>query len=192
MADRRLRILFVTNSEHGQANSVFAIAHELLIRGDVDVHLASFSDLAPRIDQVNSRAKSAAPDTATALNVHWLSCESMYQKWLARPDIQGSHEKAVSSLLHEPGFFSLWRAYGTVSEVLLSWTADEYVALLEDVKRLHKELEPDLVVVDSLMPHAIEGLKLIGAEWMMLSPNGFKDLAGPYQEKGEALWKYPT
>jgi hypothetical protein len=192
MAEHRLRILFVTNSEHGQANAVFAIAHELLIRGDVDVHLASFADLAPRIDQVNSRAKHAAPDTATSLHVHWLSAESMYQKYLTRPDINGSHETAVASLLHEPGFRGVWRGYGVVSDVLLCWTADEYMAVIDDVKRLQKELEPDQIVVDSGLAQGIEGAILAGAEWMMLSPNSFKDLAGPYQPNGAALWKLPT
>ncbi len=37
------RILFFTNGEYGQANVVLSVAHELALRPNAAVHIASFS-----------------------------------------------------------------------------------------------------------------------------------------------------
>ena len=40
MAERQ-NILLLTNSEYGQSNVIVAVAYELLLQGEFDVHIAS-------------------------------------------------------------------------------------------------------------------------------------------------------
>ena len=40
MSERK-SILFLTNHEFGQSNAVLAVAYELLIQNELDVHIAS-------------------------------------------------------------------------------------------------------------------------------------------------------
>ncbi|KAL2838488.1 hypothetical protein BJX68DRAFT_272566 [Aspergillus pseudodeflectus] len=54
-------VLFLTNSELGQAMVCLAVAHEFLIRSKYAVHVASFSPLEPAIAQLNTRADAAEP-----------------------------------------------------------------------------------------------------------------------------------
>lgn len=44
------KFLFFTNSEYGQSNVVLSVAHELALRPNVVVHIASFSALSSRIE----------------------------------------------------------------------------------------------------------------------------------------------
>jgi len=41
----RKKIIFLTSSEYGQANVVLAVAYELLLRQEHDIHIASFAPL---------------------------------------------------------------------------------------------------------------------------------------------------
>ena len=50
MAESNTRVLSLANSEHGQTNIILALAHELLLRGDIDVHVGSFPALKKRVD----------------------------------------------------------------------------------------------------------------------------------------------
>ncbi len=40
---QRKKIMLLTSSEFGQANAIIAVAYELLLRQEQDVHLASFA-----------------------------------------------------------------------------------------------------------------------------------------------------
>jgi hypothetical protein len=45
----REKIIFLTSSEYGQANVVLAVAYELLLRQEHDIHIASFAPLEGRV-----------------------------------------------------------------------------------------------------------------------------------------------
>lgn len=188
---QRLKILFACNSEHGQANAMFAIAHEMLIRGDVDVHVVSFSDLLPRIAQQNDVAKRAAPHAATELHAHWFRSPSMLHKMLQYKEAGGSYEKIVNVILHETGFRGMWNACSTMTDILLCWNGEQHVAIVEDVQRLCAEIEPDLLVVDSILFPGFDAAVGSNTEFAVLSANAMKDVVAPYQKHGEALWKIP-
>jgi hypothetical protein len=54
--EKRRSILFVTNSELGQASVILATAHEFLLRPDYKVHIASFPALREEIEELNATA----------------------------------------------------------------------------------------------------------------------------------------
>ena len=64
-ATSRWTILFLTNSEYGEANVIIAVSHELLRRGNCDVHIASYSILSKRIADLENGAFGAIPKETT-------------------------------------------------------------------------------------------------------------------------------
>jgi hypothetical protein len=103
-ADIRTRkILFVTNSESGQANTILAMAHEAATRPHVDVHIASFPVLERRVKKLSPK-----------LNVHPLDGEDMLEVLRA----QGVLER---DLPHPPTTKS-FAAYGrNLVTVMVCW-----------------------------------------------------------------------
>ena len=55
-ADNPKTVLFMTLSETGQSNSIFALSLELLAHPNVDVHVASFPILRDRGEKLSSSA----------------------------------------------------------------------------------------------------------------------------------------
>lgn len=52
---RAKKILFLTNAESGQANTILATAHEASTRPNVEVHIASFPILERRVQKLSSK-----------------------------------------------------------------------------------------------------------------------------------------
>ena len=59
---RTRKILFVTNAESGQVNTILATALEALTRPQVEVHVASFPILKQRIEGLSQKLKFHALD----------------------------------------------------------------------------------------------------------------------------------
>ena len=49
------KILFMTNSESGQANTILAMALEATIRPHIEVHVASFPELKRRVERLSPK-----------------------------------------------------------------------------------------------------------------------------------------
>ena len=49
------KLLFVTNAESGQSNTILAMALEASTRQNVQVHVASFPVLKPRVERLSSK-----------------------------------------------------------------------------------------------------------------------------------------
>jgi hypothetical protein len=47
------KILLLTSSEYGQANVVLAVAYEMLLRQQHEIHIASFAPLKGRVESLN-------------------------------------------------------------------------------------------------------------------------------------------
>jgi len=61
----RKTVLFVTNSEYGQANTILALCAELLTHEDINVHVSSFSKLQKRVEWLQNRTENATSSTIT-------------------------------------------------------------------------------------------------------------------------------
>jgi len=67
------KILFLTNAESGQANTILAMAAEAAARPHVEVHVASFPILKQRVERLNSQ-----------LNFHPLDGKSLGEVLVAK------------------------------------------------------------------------------------------------------------
>ena len=104
--DSKNRILLLTNSEHGQAQTQLALAYELLSRPDIEVHLASFPALAPRTVEVSKLHGASNRDAAKSANpgksIVFHPIE--HPAWL---DAYGD----VQKLAFPPGLFGAMKSY---------------------------------------------------------------------------------
>ena len=95
------KILFLTNSESGQANTILAMALEATTRPHVEVHLASFPDLKQRVERLSPK-----------IHFHPLDGKRMGEMMRA-PAVAGEMRP------HPPTTKS-YRPYGRMMEIILA------------------------------------------------------------------------
>ena len=100
------KILFVTNSESGQANTILAMALEATTRPHVEVHIASFPVLKRRVERLSPN-----------INFHALDGTDLAQMMVAR----GFSEENVA---HPPTTKSFKAYRQMMPAVLAGWDGD--------------------------------------------------------------------
>lgn len=174
-------ILFVTNSELGQASVCLAVAHEFLIRKH-RVHIASFGPLQSDISTLNKRASTSSPTASTAA-FHLINGRSMKEA------VQQKHKLDIFNI-HESGFWGALKAYNTkLASMAIPWDGDEYLKGYKSCLDIIEEVLPDVIVVDPLLSQAKDACNFLGLKFIILSPNTFKEHV---PQPGLAnFWKYP-
>ncbi|THW62868.1 UDP-glucoronosyl and UDP-glucosyl transferase family protein [Aureobasidium pullulans] len=182
--EKQRTLLFVTNSELGQAGVILAVAYEFLVRREYDVHIASFPALQSSIDHLNDTAFRLSNGTCSAITFHHLSGKSM--KEAAPPGTEFLD-------LHPPGIKGALFAYDNVLPATFApWHGVEYMIGYSSTIEIINHVAPRLVVVDPLFSQAVDASNAIGQKCMILSPNTFKELVLDRQPSGGALWKFPA
>lgn len=185
-------ILFLTNSELGQASVCLAVAHEFLLQPGYKVHIASFAPLHDAIPQLNTRAvaflsRAESITSARKATFHTIAGLSMRQTLQQKHNFDASN---VFGGLHGVGFHAASQAYKAVLlRTVAPWSGPEYMAIYHEIVRIVSGVEPDVVVLDPLFPQAVDACRALGKEYVVLSPNTFKEHA--QQPHLGNLWKYP-
>jgi hypothetical protein len=163
-------ILFLTNSELGQASVILAVATEVARTPGSRIHLGSFSTLA-----------QAAPD---GVKFHCLPGPSMKQVF-ARGGIDFLPR-------HRPGLVGTSRGFvEAYSRVLAPWDESDYFSIFDACRQLIQDLDPSLVVLDPLLGAAYDASVSLNRRLIVLSPNTFKDHATGSQPGLESVYKLP-
>lgn len=172
------KILFFPLSERGQLNVALAVSSALLSRPDLSLHLASFSDAAPRVEDLRQRFASSD----SSLSFHELPGPGMVPA--ARRTVE------QEEIAHGLGMKELKRTCETFMRVLSPWTKEEYGAIYQACFDLINELDPDLVVMDVIFAPALDALKVVRPprNYAFLLPNSLKDSLGAAAK----FWKYPA
>lgn len=172
-----MKVLLLTLSEHGQANSILALAAELGHRSDLDVHVGSFSLLEKRVDSIRSRSRSPV----TFHTIHGTSYTDASSNaglgWLA--------------LSHPPSNKSN-RPQHMFSTALVPWTNEEYQHLVQEIEQIIISLDADAVVIDILFSPAVDACRSSGRRYLLNCPNQSLDLARLTQPNLRGLWYYPA
>ncbi|KAI9374039.1 hypothetical protein BJX61DRAFT_532705 [Aspergillus egyptiacus] len=176
-------ILFLTNSDLGQASVCLAIAHEFLMRESYEVHIASFKPLETAVIELNSRAATLAQTLTTKATFHCLPGRHMVEAATGGVPVQDSFNA------HEIGFLGALRAYRTLMGYIVPWTEDEYIAAYNKCVEIIRKTEPTVVVADTLLGQAIDACRNLQRQFVILSPNALKDHV--VQPRLGNLWKYP-
>lgn len=169
------KILFVTNAESGQANTILAMALEALTRADVEVHIASFPVLRKRVEGLSPNLK-----------FHALDGKDMLQAMASHP-----HGLVEANLSHPPTHKS-FAPYGrTLGLVLTVWDGETYMRIYDSVVKVIEELNPALVVVDNLLNAGVDACHSLNQKFVLNSPNCATDVARTHQPWLKGFWRYP-
>jgi hypothetical protein len=183
MAPERDKILFLTSSEHGQTTVIFATIHELLLRDQFDIHLASHRPAEPRLRDLFEGNKGKYPKGAN-VSFHAINAPSM-KELLER-------DGAYTSMAHPPGFWGAFRAWCRVDEIVWRRTGDEYMECVRSCIQILKEVRPVLAVVEPFCPYAIDACMSLDLPYVWLSPLTYSSMITMLQPRAAFFWKYPA
>jgi len=172
-----MKVLLLTLSEYGQANSILALATELGRRSDSDVHVGSFAPLEKRVGAIRSRLGS--PVTFHAIRA------TSYAEAVFRHDLN------ATTLPHPPSNRSN-KALDLLTTVIVPWTNEEYLCLVQAIEPIINSLDADAVIIDTLFSAAIDACRLSGRRYLLSSPNQTLDIVRMTQPKLRTFWYYPA
>ncbi|KAI8235329.1 Glycosyltransferase sdnJ [Colletotrichum sp. SAR 10_86] len=188
MAPPKKRIIFLTNSDYGQANVVLSVAHALVHKSqDVEVHIASQARLkgptSRLVKQLTADLGSAAVD---AVKFHEVAGLSHFDS-VDRPG-----NPTMETWLVNPNFSNVTRNMLNIAGLALPWSPEEFVEIYRDLERIWNDVKPDVTVAEAFFAPALTFCNRIKMNWIVLAPNTIKDFALPLQPKMAMLWKYPV
>ncbi|GME30643.1 hypothetical protein C8Q76DRAFT_791940 [Neofusicoccum parvum] len=172
------KILFLTCPEHGQANVHLAVIASLREHhnDDVDIYISSYESLRPRV-----------PDGVTFKPVFGHGLIHYFKPTLEEGMTVRNTFRYVWTA---PGFFNTITAVTKMLTVIHSETPEEYVKTAQAIEEVIDELDPTLVVIDSMFAQARDAAKKKGQAQVVLSPNVLKDLTMP--DQGWRIFTFPV
>ncbi|PSR82295.1 hypothetical protein BD289DRAFT_371433 [Coniella lustricola] len=198
MAETRHSLLFFTNSEWGQANVILATIHEFLILDTLDIHLASYAALLPRLQEFLTSHSISYPRPLK------IFCSQDGKFPSQRPSItfhtipglsiaQLCHQDGIAtSLPHEPGLKGAIPSYARLEEFFFRHTADEYMEQEKHSKQVIMKVRPALILSEQGFSPGLDACIELNLPFTILSPNSFKDFEQRLQPGLAMLWKYPA
>ncbi|KAM3558784.1 hypothetical protein ARSEF4850_004444 [Beauveria asiatica] len=178
------KIPMLTNSEHGQANVFLATAHELLqLDQTAKVYICSFPALGPSVDSI--RELNNKKPAGSRLEFISLAGPSWKDALFGRPEHQFQELNDI-----RPTVWNVAKA-AKLTRIACPWTAEELCSLVKEIEKIIENVNPDLTVVDNLFTPAVTICYKLKPQWMVLSPNTYKEFALAKQPNQQYYWKYP-
>ncbi|TDZ14076.1 Glycosyltransferase sdnJ [Colletotrichum orbiculare MAFF 240422] len=170
MTSSRQKILFLTDSDYGQANVVLSIAYALVQSPpNVEVHIAS-----------QTRLKAA-----DCVRYHQVVGLSHFDA-LNRPG-----NAPMDTWVTKPTIGNMLRIIFNIPAFSLPWSPEEFVEIYRDIEHLANEIRPDVIVAEAFFAPAVTFCHQAQTRWIALAPNTIKEFALPVQPKMAMFWKYP-
>jgi hypothetical protein len=179
---RNNTVLFLTDSHAGNSNVHVAASHALLLEfPDLEIHFASFPKLEKAITATSKFAVQQKPSTAPII-FHPLEGKTFTE----------AVGYSIEDAIQRPGLGGIERLCSNMQRFLMPWTASDYVALYEHIMGVLDEVDPIVVITDSLLSPALDATRAQGRNHVTLSPNSLKDNFASMQPWGSMFWKYPA
>jgi len=180
-------VLLVTNSEHGLRNVVLATANSLLTRyPEIDLHIASFDKLAPRVQELQQYSRKQSP--SASITFHRLPGLSFGDAIFAE------HSKLETFTMQEaatpPGVFGTMKLANSIPKFFMPWTGPQYLEMYDAMVRVLDKINPAVVALDPTVSPAVDAVVSTKRNWVVLSANGVRDNA-PMEQGAAMLWKFP-
>ena len=185
------KLLFLTNSESGQSNTILATALEALTRPHVEVHVASFPVLKRRVEKLDPRLNFHALDGKPATEI---------AQGLGFSAIDARHPPLRKRIMVDERILQVGYAgwdgeressfsfrCGDVSDGILL----AYMRIVQNIVRLIEELNPTVVVVDSFFGPGFDACHSTNSKFVMSSPNTPLDITRAHQPWLKGFWYYP-
>ncbi|KAL7916513.1 glycosyltransferase family 1 protein [Trichoderma velutinum] len=174
------RILLITNIERGELDVFLATAQSLLDADPaLDLHLATFAGLEDDV----------LPEGVTYHQISGLPMSQALEEYYAR--IQGDGSVA-EPFIGPAGFSKTRRAIRAFASHIMPYTGRQMVDVFTSTVDIIRSLNPDLVVVDSLMSAGLTACYHLQVKFVCLGPNSIKEFAASEQPRKAGLWKFPA
>uniref|UniRef100_A0A8H7K5N2 Glycosyltransferase family 28 N-terminal domain-containing protein n=1 Tax=Bionectria ochroleuca TaxID=29856 RepID=A0A8H7K5N2_BIOOC len=166
MAEEK-RVLMLTNAELGQANIFLAVSHEL--------HVNSIG------------ISSSSPDAKPHPNINFIPLHG--PSW--KEALFGRSEHQFQELCDmSPTVWNVSKA-AKMTRIACPWTSEEVCALVKEIEQIIEDVKPTAVVVDNLFTPAVTVCYKVKPNWIVLSPNTYKEFILAKQPDQQYYWKYP-
>ncbi|KAL4778686.1 diacylglycerol acyltransferase-domain-containing protein [Aspergillus varians] len=176
-------VLFLANSEHGQTNIVLAITHELLMRGGVDVHLASFPVLEKRLEKL-LRDNEQSYDAKYRSRVHFHAVRGP-------SNIEIFIRTGKRGAFHPPGYAGSVLGFKSLCEDIWGWTEAEYVDIYESCVEIIQHVKPSLCAIDFFFLQGRDAAYNTGHTCVLLNTTSLSHIVLGLQRNAAWAWKYP-
>lgn len=174
------KVLFACNSEYGQAQVVLAVATTMLKEPNIEVHLASFLPLEPRVNFLNN----VFGQQSKLIQFHPLDGPSMTQGYFR-------HYSEPPALYHPCGVQGAIRSYQMFPKAVAAYDDGEYARLVESFGAIISEVQPGLIVVDAYLWAALDVCRNSSTKYAVITPTGLWGLISGIQPRAAVMWKYP-
>ena len=189
------KILFVTNSESGQSNTILAMALETTTRSHVEAHVASFPSLKRRVESLSPK-----------INFHPLDGMSIFETAAARGLSEDRLPHPPTTKSYKPYGQSFvialtgWDGECASRFLLRVWVVTDvlrlpgsaYVRICDSIKKIIEGINPDIVVVDSLFNPGFDACYSLNCRFVMSTSNTPMDIERPHLPWLKWLWYYPV
>ncbi|RDL35832.1 uncharacterized protein BP5553_06444 [Venustampulla echinocandica] len=188
MASKPKSVLFLSTSEHGQANVSLASAQALLqFDFEVKVHYASFKSLQPAVEAVCAFAKEMSPHSGHHIEFHEIVGKPLFDAL----HIRLAKEGYSSPFDVPPARSESARIVHSLVAGMLPWNGPEYVQIFESLREVIERVKPDITVIDSNFGPALAACCHVRANYIVLTPQTLVETLAGQQTRAEALWKFP-
>lgn len=189
-------VLFLVTGAHGLSNVHFATVQALLERHPhVEVHFATATTDVDSTDGVHGRdeaklariasfARTVNP-AAGDVAFHRLPGPSWVQAMFQNTDI------GVETLSQPPGYQSVGRLSRQFQHILAPWMSEEYLRIYQAARALVEEVDPAVVVLDTLFMPGIDAAREARRLHAFVTPNTLVENFVADQPWLGMLWKYP-
>ncbi|KAM7216740.1 Glycosyltransferase sdnJ [Rhypophila decipiens] len=189
MPTKRPSVLFFTISDFGYVNVVLATIYELLRRDQVDIHIASFAPLKPRLESLVQLVKDEADKQTSEPGLHFHNLAEFpgFATWAAQ-----SKDRKKADVPHPPGRNGAGRVALLTLKALAIMRPEQYLSLFDWSADLTRKIDPSLVMVDPILLPVHDMARTLGRKYAVLHPWSVADGLIPRQGWWAEYWKYPA
>ena len=184
--------LFVVAEHHGLSNVHLATAQALLEQyPHIQLHFASFPKLGVKFPRLSSAAKERQP-RAKDIVFHPINQGRTYVG--AYMDARGGshHADGLDMSVAPYGLAGMNQLARDIQAALDPWEPEEHFAIYQEISRVIDEVDPAVVVLDTLFQPAIEATRGRNRLHAFITPNTLVDNFLGDQPLGKMFWKYPA
>lgn len=183
-------VLFLSLAESGQINVQLATCQALLGRHpSINIHVASFSGMADRVNQVSSYGLRKSP-SARAITFHEIPGSGRITSMMRQLGCKG--DSVVDCLMHPPGARGIDLLAPQLEFAIWAWPGQEHEAIYEHIKELIQQIDPAVVIVDQAFRPALDAIHKLSWNHIIITPLALADLFSAIQPYASVFWKYPS
>ena len=184
--------LFLVAEHHGLSNVHLATAQSLLEHyPEIEVQFASFPKLARKFPRLSALAQKKQP-AAKDIVFHRLTGGQSYVDAVTAGSLGDYDEDGLSNVIAAPGLPGIKKLAADLQHVVSPWVKEEHLALHNEIAALIDEVDPAVVVLDTIFGPAIEATRGRNRTHAFITPNTLIDNFVAEQPYGQMFWKYPA